>query len=201
MPDNLRTGRWGASATSSSAHHLFFCKKKFRVTWHSFPKRFLQSSIGVNHLRAQPKSQILARAPLISIFRLPRSRWMTLCPCRYDRPLARSVIMENFLTRGYLTFFVCKSLLSCPPSLFVECICKFPGRHRFLGRNTAVLAVASFSLHKTGSSNGQNDYQNSNMVPTFQSAGFSFGPGKLQTAPIKSTMFGCLNVCPCPRSV
>jgi hypothetical protein len=52
--------------------------------------------------------------------------------------------MENFLTRGYLTFFVCKSLLSCPPSLFVECICKFPGRHRFLGRNTAVLAVASF---------------------------------------------------------
>jgi hypothetical protein len=181
-------------------HHVPSTLHDSGVTWHFFPKRFLHASIGANHLRAQPKSQILARAPLISIFRLPRSRWMTLCPCRYDRPLARSVMIENFLTRGYLTFFVCNSLLSCPPSLFVECICKFPGRHRFLGRNTAVLAVARFSFQKT-KSNGQNDYQNSNMVPTFQSEGFSFGPGKLQTAPIKSTMFGCLNVCPCPRSV
>jgi hypothetical protein len=105
------------------------------------------------------------------------------------------------LTRGYLTFFVCKSLLSCPPSLFVVCICKFTCRHRFLGRNTTVLAVARSSLQNTGNSNGQNDYQNSNIVPTFQSESFSFGPGKLQTAPIKSTMFGCLNVCACPRSV
>lgn len=63
-------------------HHVPSKLHDFEVTWHSFPKRLLHASIGANHLRAQPKSQILARAPLMSILRLPRSRWMTLCPCR-----------------------------------------------------------------------------------------------------------------------